>query len=46
MSARERSWPVPVALVALSAIPLMAGTLRLIQLACALPFKIPAQTSF
>jgi uncharacterized membrane protein len=33
MSARERSWPVPVALVALSAIPLTAGTLRLIQLA-------------
>jgi hypothetical protein len=33
MSTRERSWPVPVALVALSAIPLMAGTLRLIQLA-------------
>ncbi len=33
MSARERSWPVPVALVALSAIPLTAGTLRLVQLA-------------
>jgi uncharacterized membrane protein len=33
MSTRERSWPVPVALVALSAIPLTAGTLRLIQLA-------------
>jgi uncharacterized membrane protein len=33
MSTRMRSWPVPVALVALSAIPLAAGTLRLIQLA-------------
>jgi hypothetical protein len=32
MSIRERSRPVPVALVALSAIPLTAGTLRLIQL--------------
>jgi hypothetical protein len=30
---RPRSWPVPAALVALSAIPLAAGTLRLIQLA-------------
>jgi hypothetical protein len=30
MSTRERSWPVPAALVALSAIPLTAGTLRLI----------------
>jgi len=29
----SRSWPVPVALVALSAIPLTAGTLRLIQIA-------------
>ena len=28
-----RSWPVPAALVALSAIPLMAGTARLAQLA-------------
>jgi hypothetical protein len=33
MSTRERSWPLPVALIALSAIPLTAGTLRLIQLA-------------
>ena len=30
---RPRSWPVPTALMALSAIPLTAGTLRLIQLA-------------
>ena len=29
---RSRGWPVPVALVALSAIPLAAGTLRLVQL--------------
>jgi len=33
MSSGERSWPVPVGLVALSAIPLAAGTLRLVQLA-------------
>jgi uncharacterized membrane protein len=33
MSARARSWPVVVALVVLSAIPLTAGLLRLIQLA-------------
>lgn len=30
---RRRSWLVPAALVALSAIPLTAGALRLIQLA-------------
>jgi uncharacterized membrane protein len=30
---RPRGWPVPTALVALSAIPLTAGTLRLVQLA-------------
>lgn len=45
MSARERSWPVPVALVALSAIPLVAGTLRLIQLAGG-PAVIPADHRF
>lgn len=33
MNARERSWPVPVTLVALSLIPLTAGMLRLVQLA-------------
>jgi uncharacterized membrane protein len=33
MSALKPSWPVPAALVTLSAIPLTAGTLRLIQLA-------------
>jgi len=41
MSARERSWPVPAALAALSAIPLTAGTLRLTQLAGG-PAVIPA----
>ncbi|MBZ2195493.1 DUF2306 domain-containing protein [Occultella gossypii] len=30
---RAAGWPVPVALIALSAIPLVAGTLRLVQLA-------------
>jgi uncharacterized membrane protein len=45
MSARERSWPVPMALVALSAIPLTAGTLRLIQLAGGPPV-IPADNRF
>ncbi len=45
MSARERSWPVAVALVALSAIPLTAGTLRLIQLAGG-PAVIPADHRF
>src|SRR3954469_10697969 len=45
MSIRERSWPVPVALVALSAIPLTAGTLRLIQLAGG-PAVIPADHRF
>jgi hypothetical protein len=32
-SGQSRSWPVPAALVALSAIPLAAGSLRLVQLA-------------
>ena len=45
MSTRERSWPVPVALAALSAIPLTAGTLRLIQLAGG-PAVIPADHRF
>jgi len=30
---RGRSWPVPAGLLALSAVPLTAGTLRLIQVA-------------
>jgi hypothetical protein len=45
MSIRQRSWPVPVALVGLSTIPLMAGTLRLIQLAGG-PAVIPADHRF
>ncbi|HJQ02611.1 MAG TPA: DUF2306 domain-containing protein [Jatrophihabitans sp.] len=45
MSTRERSWPVPVALVALSTVPLMAGMLRLIQLAGG-PAAIPADHRF
>ncbi len=45
MRTRERSWPVPVALVALSAIPLAAGALRLLQLAGG-PAVIPADHRF
>ncbi len=45
MSARERSWPVPVALLMLSAVPVVAGTLRLIQLAGG-PAIIPADHRF
>jgi uncharacterized membrane protein len=45
MTTRKRSWPAPVALVALSAIPLTAGTLRLIQLAGG-PAVIPADHRF
>jgi len=45
MTTRERGWPVPAALVALSAIPLTAGTLRLIQLAGG-PAVIPADDRF
>jgi uncharacterized membrane protein len=45
MSTRQRSWPVPVALVALSAVPLTAGTLRLVQLAGG-PAIIPADPRF
>lgn len=40
-----RGWPVPVALMALSAIPLAAGSLRLVQLAGG-PAVIPADTRF
>jgi uncharacterized membrane protein len=45
MRTRERTWPVPVALVALSAIPLTAGVLRLIQLTGG-PAVIPADHRF
>jgi uncharacterized membrane protein YozB (DUF420 family) len=42
---RPRSWPVPAAMVALSAIPLAAGTLRLLQLSGG-PALIPADHRF
>ncbi len=42
---RARGWPVPAALVALSAVPLTAGTLRLVQLAGG-PALIPADHRF
>jgi uncharacterized membrane protein len=41
----QASWPVPIALVALSTIPFTAGTLRLIQLAGG-PAFIPADARF
>jgi uncharacterized membrane protein len=44
-AARHRPWPVPAALLGLSAIPLTAGTLRLIQLAGG-PAVIPADHRF
>lgn len=42
---RHRSWPVPAALLGLSAVPLTAGTLRLVQLAGG-PAVIPADHRF
>ncbi len=45
MSTRERSWPVPVALAALSAIPVTVGMLRLVQLAWG-PSALPADPRF
>jgi len=42
---RSAGWPVPAALVALSAIPLTAGALRLVQLAGG-PAMIPADVRF
>lgn len=42
---RSPGWPVPLALVALSAIPLTAGTLRLVQLAGG-PEVMPADDRF
>ena len=42
---RPRNWPVPAALVLLSAIPLLAGSLRLVQLAGG-PELIPADHRF
>ncbi len=45
MTTRERSWPVPLGLVALSAVPLTAGALRLVQLTGG-PAVIPANHRF
>jgi hypothetical protein len=45
MSGRERGWPVPVALVGLSMIPVTAGALRLLQLAGG-PSVFPADHRF
>jgi uncharacterized membrane protein len=42
---QPRSWPVPAGLVALSAVPLTAGTLRLVQLAGG-PELMPADHRF
>jgi len=42
---RTRSWPVPVAMAVLSAVPLTAGTLRLVQLAGG-PAVMPADHRF
>ena len=42
---QSRGWPVPVALMALSAIPLAAGSLRLVQLAGG-PALMPADGRF
>lgn len=42
---RHRSWPVPTALLGLSAVPLTAGTLRLVQFAGG-PAVIPADHRF
>ena len=45
MTARQRGWRVPAALVALSAIPVLAGTARLVELAGG-PAVIPADARF
>jgi uncharacterized membrane protein len=45
MSTRQRSWPVPTALVAVSVIPLLAGTARLVELAGG-PEVIPSDARF
>ena len=45
MTSRQPGWRVPVALVALSAIPLLAGTARLVELAGG-PQLIPADARF
>lgn len=45
MTTRQRSWGAPAALIALSTIPLIAGSLRLIQLAGG-PELVPADPRF
>ena len=45
MTARQRGWRAPAALVALSAVPLLAGTARLVELAGG-PAVIPADARF
>lgn len=45
MTARQRGWRVPTALVALSVIPVVAGTARLVELAGG-PAAIPADARF
>jgi uncharacterized membrane protein len=42
---RQRSWPIPVALIALSTVPVLAGALRLLQLAGG-PAVLPAERRF
>jgi uncharacterized membrane protein len=44
-SARGTGWPVPAALIALSAVPVIAGSLRLVQLAGG-PEAMPADDRF
>lgn len=45
MTSRQRGWRIPTALVALSAIPLLAGTARLVELAGG-PEVIPSDPRF
>ena len=45
MTTRQRGWRIPVALVALSIVPVLAGTARLVELAGG-PAIIPADTRF
>lgn len=45
MTTRQRSWPVPVALLALSVIPVTAGTLRLVDVAGG-PAVLPANDRY
>jgi uncharacterized membrane protein len=45
MTSRQRGWRIPVALVALSVVPVLAGTARLVELAGG-PAIIPADARF